>query len=401
MKKQIIYIVALALMVSVFTGCGSKSADTEDKQESHTEEEGGHGEEEMGVVHLSALKFNSLRMKVDSLPTRALTGTVEANGQLEVPPQYEATVTAILGANVTSIKVIEGDKVKRGQVLAYISHPNITQLQTNYVKAYSRLQYLEKEMQRQKRLYEEEVGSGKAYQETLADYQSIQGEVKGLEAQLKQLSINVKTVREGDIYQNVPVVSPIDGNIEKVLIQIGQFVEPQTKMFMIVNTDHVHADLMVFEKDVYKVKEGQKISFTIESVPDSQLSAEIYSVGKKFEQNPKAVHVHAEIKSKEDFLIPGMYINGKIHTESKTVKALPEEAIIEEEGKPYIFLAEARKEEETEWEFRAIEIRTGVSNDGWVEINLLEPLPQGARVAWNNAYYLIAEMKKGSTEHGH
>ena len=398
MKKQIIYIVALALMVSVFTGCGSKSADTEDKQESHTEEEGGHGEEEMGVVHLSALKFNSLRMKVDSLPTRALTGTVEANGQLEVPPQYEATVTAILGANVTSI---EGDKVKRGQVLAYISHPNITQLQTNYVKAYSRLQYLEKEMQRQKRLYEEEVGSGKAYQETLADYQSIQGEVKGLEAQLKQLSINVKTVREGDIYQNVPVVSPIDGNIEKVLIQIGQFVEPQTKMFMIVNTDHVHADLMVFEKDVYKVKEGQKISFTIESVPDSQLSAEIYSVGKKFEQNPKAVHVHAEIKSKEDFLIPGMYINGKIHTESKTVKALPEEAIIEEEGKPYIFLAEARKEEETEWEFRAIEIRTGVSNDGWVEINLLEPLPQGARVAWNNAYYLIAEMKKGSTEHGH
>ncbi|MTI23098.1 efflux RND transporter periplasmic adaptor subunit, partial [Fulvivirga sp. RKSG066] len=389
----------------VFTGCGSKSADTaEEMQESHTEgEEGGHSEEEMGVVYLSDLKFNSLKMKLDSIPMRALSGVVEANGQLEVPPQYEATVTAILGANVTSIKVIEGDKVKRGQVLAYISHPNITQLQTNYVKAYSRLQYLEKEMQRQKRLYEEEVGSGKAYQETLADYQSIKGEVKGLEAQLRQLSINVKTVKEGDIYQNVPVVSPIDGNIEKVLIQVGQFVEPQTKMFMIVNTEHVHADLMVFEKDVYKVKEGQKISFTIESVPDSQLSAEIYSVGKKFEQNPKAVHVHAEIKSKEDFLIPGMYINGKIHTESKTVKALPEEAIIEEEGKPYIFLAEARKEEEgeTEWEFRPIEIRTGVSNDGWVEINLLEPLPEGARVAWNNAYYLIAEMKKGSTEHGH
>jgi cobalt-zinc-cadmium efflux system membrane fusion protein len=97
-----------------------------------------------------------------------------------------------------------------------------------------------------------------------------------------------------------------------------------------------------------------------------------------------------------------MYINGKIHTESKTVKALPEEAIIEEEGKPYIFLAEARKEEEeTEWEFRPIEVRTGVSNDGWVEINLLEPLPEGTKVAWNNAYYLIAEMKKGSTEHGH
>ncbi len=86
---------------------------------------------------------------------------VEANGQLEVLPQHEATVTAILGANVTSIKVIEGDQVSRGQVLAYISHPNLTRLQTDYIRAYSQLQFLEKENQRQKRLYEEEVGSGK------------------------------------------------------------------------------------------------------------------------------------------------------------------------------------------------------------------------------------------------
>ena len=47
----------------------------------------------------------------------------------------------------------------------------------------------------------------------------------------------------------------------------------------------------------------------------------------------------------------GVYINGKIHTESESVKALPEEAIIEEEGKPYIFTAEAHEEDgQTEWE---------------------------------------------------
>jgi len=417
MKKQIIYIVALVLMVSVFTGCGSKSAENsgEASHEEHNEgeaghageegghegEEGEHSEEGMAELHLSDMKFESLGIKVDTLPTRALSGVVEANGQLEVPPQHEATVTAILGANVTSIKVIEGDQVNKGKVLAYLSHPNLSKLQTDYVRAYSQLQFLEKENQRQKRLYEEEVGSGKTYQQIQADYQAMKGEVKGYEAQLRQLSLNVEKVQSGDIYQYVPVVSPIDGYIEKVEVQVGQYVDPQTEMFMIVNTDHIHADLMVFEKDVHKVKKGQKVSFTVESVPGNTLTAKIYSVGKQFEQNPKAVHVHAEIDQKEDFLIPGMYINGKIHTESKTVKALPEEAIIEEEGKPYIFLAEARKEEETEWEFRAIEIRTGVSNDGWVEINLLEPLPQGARVAWNNAYYLIAEMKKGSTEHGH
>jgi cobalt-zinc-cadmium efflux system membrane fusion protein len=125
-------------------------------------------------------------------------------------------------------------------------------------------------------------------------------------------------------------------------------------------------------------------------------------VGKQFEQNPKAVHVHAEIENKEDFLIPGMYINGKIHTENEEVKALPEAAIIEEEGKPYIFMAEAHEEEgKTEWAFTPVEVRTGITDEGWTEINLLEPLPNGTLVAWNNAYYLISEMQKSQTSHSH
>ncbi|UJH91904.1 hypothetical protein LZ575_04455 [Antarcticibacterium sp. 1MA-6-2] len=48
-----------------------------------------------------------------------------------------------------------------------------------------------------------------------------------------------------------------------------------------------------------------------------------------------------------------------------------------------------------------MEVVTGEENEGWVEIKLLEPLPEGAKVAWNNAYYLIAEMKKSQTSHGH
>jgi cobalt-zinc-cadmium efflux system membrane fusion protein len=341
-------------------------------------------------------------MKVDTMPTRPISGVVEANGQLEVPPQHEATVTAIVGGNTTSIKVIEGDKVNKGQVLAYLSHPILTEIQTKYITAYNRSEYLEQEYHRQKKLYEEGVGSGKTFQETKSDYQSMKGEVKGYEAQLRQLNLKVEKIRNGDVYEQVPVVSPIDGYIEKVLIQLGQYIQPQTGMFKIVNTEHIHADLMVFEKDVYKVKEGQKISFTVESVPGSRLTAEIYSVGKQFEQTPKAVHVHAEIEQKKEFLIPGMYINGKIHTENKAVNALPESAIFEEEGKPYIFLAEQHNEDgETEWAFKPVEIRTGVIDEGWVEINLLEPLPKGTKVAWNNAYYLISEMKKSQTSHSH
>ena len=401
MNIRSINILMLALSLTLFLGCEENSNSEKDTQEtkaSDSKETKGHNEEEGGMrsVHLSEMKFNSLGIKVDTLPKKALSGIVEANGQLEVPPQYEATVTAVLGGNINSIKVIEGDKVNKGQILAYLSHPTLTKIQTDYINAYNRMQFLEKEFARQKRLYEAEVGSGKSFQQTQADYQSVQGEVRGYESQLRQLNLSVSRVRNGELYEYIPVVSPIEGYIEKVKVQIGQYVEPQTSMFMVVDNEHVHADLMVFEKDIYKVKEGQKISFTLESVPGSNLTGEIYSVGKQFEQNPKAVHVHAEIDNKKDYLIPGMYIKGKIRTGEDAVTALPEEAVIEEEGNPYIFTAQKhQKDSKTEWELKPVQVRTGINEDGWVEIKLLEPLSEGTLVAYNNAYYLMGEMKKG------
>ena len=80
------------------------------------------------------------------------------------------------------------------------------------------------------------------------------------------------------IYQRVALRSPIQGSVEKVEVKTGQYVEPQTDLMEIVDTHHVHADLMVFEKDVYKVKEGQTVRFNVQSIPGKELTAEIYSV---------------------------------------------------------------------------------------------------------------------------
>lgn len=353
-------------------------------------------------LHLSPQKFGEMELKIDSLPTKSLTGTVEANGQLDVPPQNEAAITAIIGANVTEIKVIEGDKVNKGSVLAYLSHPDLIRLQTDYSNAYNRMQFLEKEYQRQKRLYQAEVSSGKQFQQTESEYNSSKGLVNGLESQLRLLRLNLDRIRNGEVYNQVPVVSPIEGYVEKVNIKVGQFVQPQTEMFEIVNTDHVHADLMVFEKDVSKVKEGQMVEFNIEALPESNLKAEIYSVGKTFEKNPKAVHVHAEIENKQGNLFPGMYLTAKIATSENKVPAVPEEAIITENGESYIFTARKITEDGNEkWALSPLKVVTGQNDDGWVEVKLSKSLQNGEKVVLNKAYYLISEMKKGSTEHGH
>src|SRR5690606_28992734 len=115
-------------------------------------------------------QFDALQMQTDTISLRNMTGYVEANGTLEVPPQNEASITTVVGANVVSIEVIEGDQVKRGQIVAYLSHPNIIKMQTDYLNAYSNSNFLMKDFERQKKLYDAGVGSGMNFQKAKAEY---------------------------------------------------------------------------------------------------------------------------------------------------------------------------------------------------------------------------------------
>lgn len=369
-------------------------------QSQEVTEEAYHHDDESEVVevHLSKKKVQQLNIKTDTIPHKIVYEYVQANGHLDVPPQHEASVTAILGANILSIEVVEGTYVKRGAILGYLAHPDLIKIQTDYQKSYHHLQYLKEEYQRKTKLFNDKIASEKEYQAIKSKFLSTKGACKGWETQLKLLNMNPKKIKTGYIYKSTPIVSPISGFIEDVDIKIGQFVSPSTPLFELVNNHHLHADLMIYEKDVSKIKKGQKIKIQIPSIPDYHGEAIIQSVGKRFEDTPRAVHIHAEFVQKKEFMIPGLYISGKIEVGDTNVTALPATAIIEENGKSYIFSAEKKG---NEWHFYPIEIQKGTNNNGWTAITLPKSFKKETKVAWTGAYKLISEMKKSSTSHSH
>ena len=421
MKKRTIYITSVLIVLVLLSSCKHDISDGHkhdvegnDIEESavnnqHKESDGhdhgaekkeasdehGHDEE----VKLTQKQIDVLGIKIDQLSKQNLGGFIEVNGKLGVPPQNEAIVTSILGANISSIKAIEGDKVKKGQTLAYISHPSIITMQTDYLQTYNKLTFLEQDYNRQKKLYEANVGSGRDYQLAQSAFSSAKGLAKGLASQLSLLGISAKSVRNGNISQVAPIRSPIDGFIEKVEIKSGQYVLPQTPLFEVVNTEHIHADLMVFEKDVNKVKNGQTVQFTIESLGNKELTAKIYSVGKSFEEGPKALHVHAEIENKDKNLIPGMYVKARIITENTLAQALPEDAIFQEGEQYFVFAAE--KEDDGSWGFIPKEVLVKNTRSGFTAFDFVNPIEKGTLVAQSGAYYLMAELKKSEAEHTH
>ncbi len=377
-----------------FSSCETTSGkEAEVAEEEHAEE--------VQEVHLSSRQVEILNIKTGPLPLRNMSSYVDATGELDLFPQNQAMVTPLIGASVVSIEVVEGDKVRKGQVLARLRHPDLLQLQMDYLDRWHRLPVLEQEYFRQKELYEKKIASAKVFEEARAARAALEAELKGLEARLRMLGMQPERVQKNEFYQSVPVFSPVPGYVRKVLIAMGQYVQPETPMFDIVNNERIHVDIMVFEKDMYKVKEGQRVKFYIETLPDEELEATIHAIGKAFEEDPKALHMHAEIENKRGLLIPGTYVRARIITGEEKTYALPEEALVREGDRYYFFTVERPSKEGGEWYFYPVEAVPGVRVDGWIAVELFDKLPEDVEVALNSAYYLFSEMKKGEMDHDH
>ena len=102
-------------------------------EEGHDEEEGSHEEEgEEGVVELTTQQIETIGLETKTLEKRNLGNNIKVTGNLELFPQDMANISPFVGGNVRSIKVIEGDKVRKGEVLAYLEHPDIISMQQEY-----------------------------------------------------------------------------------------------------------------------------------------------------------------------------------------------------------------------------------------------------------------------------
>ncbi len=416
MKTKII--ISFALIIStVILSCNSGNNSKNEKTEEHEE----HGQK--GVVFLNENQIKALDLKLGSFEMRNLTTVVKTNGQLAVSPSDIAEVTAIMGGNVKYIKVFHGDKVKRGQVLAVLEHPDYITLQEDFVEKANNLKFAEQEYKRQKELFENNVGAGKDYQKAKANYNTAKAKYEGLKSRLRLLNISHETVMKGEITSSVNIVSPINGFVNEIFIRRGTYAGAQTKLFEITNNDAIHADFLIYEKDVHLVKKGQKVHFTVSNKPEKEFTATVFAIGKEFDPNIRAVNIHTKINGDVSELIPGMYISGHLHTDKRLTKTLPDGAIVSEGTKSYIFILdktardeahehedehghEHEKDEDSEKSqsvktFKMTEVITGQKDDGYTEITLINPLPENTEIVLNVAYYLLADMKKEETEHKH
>lgn len=375
--KRIIFFLAIA---TVFTACGG----------SKTQEQETKNTEAANVVTLTDAQFANAGVQTGKLEKRAISSILKVNGAIDVPPQNMVSISVPLGGYLKSTRLLPGMHVNNGESIAVMEDQQYIQIQQDYLTAKARLVYAKQDFERQKELNQSKATSDKAFQQSQADYTSLEVLVNSLSEKLKLIGINPSSIQADKISRNINIPSPITGFVTKVNVNIGKYVNPADVLFEIVNPADIHLALNVFEKDVNKLFIGQKLLAYTNSNPEKKYPCEIILIGKDFGEE-RNVQVHCHFREYDKTLIPGMFMSAEIEVKSNDALVLPADAVVSYENKQFVFIEKAKQQ------YEMIEVKTGNTENGFVEMTVDEKYSNAAFVT-KGAYTLLMTLKNTADE---
>ncbi len=417
-KYHIILILLTALLI---ISCEKKDSTSEGGEMEETQQKEDQHEEAPAIIAaLSEDQIKTVGISLGTIEMKELTSTIKANGVLRVPNNNKAAITSMYGGIIKTLHVQIGDFVKKGQVIASISNPEYIQLQEQYLTVKSRLAFAEQEYSRQKELFDNDAGAKKNLQSSDAELRTLRTQRSSLQRQLQIMGISPAQVNNGNLKSGLVIKSPISGTISAISAQIGSYVDISSPVAEIIDNGSLHLDLQIFEKDLPKMKVGQAVHFNLTNNPETEYDAKVYSIGSSFENDSKTISVHCTVTGNKAGLIDGMNITGIVSLNNVTTPAVPNDAIVNADGKYYVFFQTDRKadhhqkeaetentqketehkEEKTNMNFEKTEVLKGVSDMGYTAVTFVKQIPADTKIVIKGAYFVNAKLNNtGGHEH--
>ncbi|KIC91413.1 efflux RND transporter periplasmic adaptor subunit [Flavihumibacter sp. ZG627] len=377
--RKIIYFLTL---LTVALGCASPQKEEAPMQT----------EKVVTEVQLSKEQIANAGIETGKPVLSDVSNSLKVNGVVDVPPQNIVSVSFPMGGYLRSTKLLPGMHVNRGEVIGIIEDQSLVQLQQDYLVTKSRLQYLAKDYDRQKMLQENKVNAEKQFQQVSSDYQSAQVMLKGFAEKLRLIGINPESLSDSKLSRSVAIRSPINGYVSKVNVNIGKYVNPTDVLFELINPADIHAALTVFEKDINKVRVGQKVSIRFVDDPERVYEGDVLIFTRNVDENRSGI-VHCHFDKMPSNLMPGMFLNATIFLDNVKALTVPEDAVVRFGGKLYVFEAVGNDR----FNMLEVEVDSTASNNRLAIQNQQIPLENKTLVT-KNAYAVLGKMKNTAEE---
>lgn len=418
--NKITIVTVITVLIFAFSACNNQKDGNGQSQEAKEIQREEAEEEVPTIATLSEEQLKIVGIKIGTIEQRELSATIKANGNLNVPNNNKANATTLYGGVIRTLKVQIGDYVRKGEIIATIANPQFIQLQEEYLSVVSKITFAEQELSRQKELNEGNAGAKKNLQSATAELNSLRTRKASLHQQLQLMGINPSTLSNSNLKSALTVISPLNGTVSNVYAKIGSYVDVSSPVIEIVDNSSLHLDLQVFEKDLPQIKIGQTIHFRLTNNPTTEYEATVFNIGSSFQNESKTIAVRCRIKGSKIGLIDGMNITGVVSLSNVTTPAVPNDAIVNTDGKYYIFVQTDKKAEEHHEEgkeeenhkdadknekedkasinFEKVEVLKGVSDMGYTAITFVKQIPVNAKIVVKGAFFVNAKLSNAGED---
>ena len=379
-RLSFVLLLSLASLFSLLYSCKQKTSEQAGESVAINENE----------VILTDAQFGNADLGFVKLSEVPMASLLRLNGKMEVPPENYRLISSTLGGYVKKSDLVPGMRVSKGQVLALMENPQYIQLQQEYLTAKTNFRFAEQNYNRQKELNISKANSDKTLELAELEMNSQQILMQSLAEQLKQININPSQVNNQHIIRSVPIYSPINGFVSAVKVHVGAFVNPEDVLFELINPNEMYLNIKLYEKDLGNLQIGQAVMAYSNTAEDKKYPGKIKFINRTLDELGQA-DVQVALHAGDAKLVPGLYMNAEIQTHNHLQWALPEEAVLDFEGKTYVFVEKGKQHYFFE------EVQVGPMENGQLPVLHPDPL-KGKTLVSKNAYVLLMKLKNSEEE---
>jgi membrane fusion protein (multidrug efflux system) len=261
-------------------------------------------------------------------------GTAQAKESVQVTSKGSNTVTAI--------RFNEGEEVKEGEILVQMDD---AQARAAVAEAEAALVRSRGQFDRSRDLQSRQALS-------VADLEQVEASLKGDEARVAAAKARLA---------DTVIRASFRGTTGFRHVSVGSFVSPGTVITTLDDTSIIKLDFTVPETMLFAVQRGLPITARASGLPDRVFNGEVTNIDSRVDPVTRSIAVRAELPNTDGQLRQGMFMTVTLKAEPSPTLLVPEEAIVPERGKAYVFVVRDNVVERRE-------VRTGKRRPGEVEI---------------------------------
>jgi membrane fusion protein, copper/silver efflux system len=321
-----------------------------------------------GDVYIDPAMVQDLGVRSVSVQRRAIAESIRTTGYVDYDQERLTEVNARVSGWVQKLNVAYvGQEVRKGQRLLEIYSPELVLTEEDYVRS--------------KRLAAGEAGSGPAQR----DGHDL---MVAAESRLRLMGISQSELKRlagsSQVSETVPLEAPATGVVTAIKTVEGSYIKAGSEMYTIADPSRVWVYADIYERELPRVKVGQKAEVTADALEGKTFRGEVAYVYPNVTEQSRTVRVRLEFLNPGGLLKPGMYVKTTLIDESPEERlAVPTEAVLNS-GVRHIVIVDRDS-----GHFVPREIAVGAESDGYYPV--LGGLAKGDRVVISAQFLIDSE----------